>query len=168
MGPAAESRARDENPSDLDIAQDLRFLRRDWRAHRVGWAAIACVVVLAVAGGLGRGVLASSERVRGDVTVRYDRVARHEARTLVEVVVPAHAREVWMEQALHERWRVEHVVPEPTRVGVDGDRVRYHFDVGARGGAVRFDLKPEKNGRARGRIGVDDKDGVPVEQWVLP
>lgn len=172
MGPAAESRKRrdethDEPPPDLEIDQDMRFSRRDWRAHRIGWAALAAVVAIAAAGGFGRGALADEERSAGEMSVRYDRVARHEARSLLEVRVPPHAQTVWIDQSLEERWRIEHIVPEPDSVRVDGDRVIYDIDVGEQGGVVRFDMKPERNGRAQGHIGVDDAS-VPVEQWVLP
>lgn len=169
MGPAADSRARrdDDNPSGLDIDQDMRFLRRDWRVHRIGWAAMVALVAVALAGGLGRGALADVTRSAGAMHVHYDRVARHEARTLLEVRVPPSARTVWIDQSLEERWRIEQMVPAPNAVRLQADRVVYEVNVGAQGGLVRFDLLPERMGRARGRIGVDDA-AVDVDQWVLP
>lgn len=66
---------------DLQIEQDERFQRREWRAERVGWTVLTVFVLAGLVGLLGAGPLSSATAGErdGPVRVQYDRVAHLEA-----------------------------------------------------------------------------------------
>ncbi len=37
-------------PRTLDVEEDMAFQRRNWRAERIGWAAMVAIVIAAVLG----------------------------------------------------------------------------------------------------------------------
>lgn len=160
---------------DLEIAQDLRFQRRDWIAQRVGWVVMALILLAALAGLIGRGGPLARTQARspdGGLRVEYDRFAHYEAPTRLRLSVAGAAARgeqvrLWIERAYLTRARVQQVMPEPDAVRLAGDRVIYLFDAGA-GGDVSFELRPNSFGVLAGRAGLEGGGEVAFRQFVYP
>ena len=45
----------------LQLDDDHKFERADWRAQRIGWSIMALLLALALAGAMGRGVLSDDQ-----------------------------------------------------------------------------------------------------------
>ncbi|MCK9519893.1 MAG: hypothetical protein M0R74_12850 [Dehalococcoidia bacterium] len=73
----------------LEIDEDFDFQRRSWVVQRVLWTAGAVVLLAALLGFFGRGVLSSTESstTEDDVVVSYQRFARLQTPTQIEVTV---------------------------------------------------------------------------------
>jgi hypothetical protein len=168
--------ARIPRDGDLEIAQDLAFERREWIVERAAWAAMAVLVAAALVGLLGPGPLARRTAETGDGTLRvaYDRFARAEAPTDLEVHVrPAGGGEelrVWVGRAYLDAVTVERVLPEPVRTETAPDRVTFAFRLrDPRAPAiVRFHVQPERFGRPEARVGVEGAGEVSFRQLVYP
>lgn len=161
----------------LEIDQDLALERRGWVIERVSWALMLLVVLAALLGLFGRGVLshASAADARGTLRVEYERFARVRAPATMRVhVAPDAARGdtvvVWLDRAYVEHVEVVRVLPDPDRVTLDGDRVEYRFAAPQRPQpvTVTLDLEPEQFGRKRAWVGLRGGDSVRIAQLIYP
>jgi hypothetical protein len=162
---------------DLEIDQDLTFVRRSWAVQRVGWVGIGIVLAVALAGGFGSGPLSRQRAVvPGLLEVDYPRFVRYEApQTLtVRLAGPAlggpEAR-VWIDRRYLDDARIESVTPPPLRVETGTDRLVYVFSLlgGAEPVTISIVLQPQHIGATAGRIGVaGDERFVPIRQFAYP
>jgi hypothetical protein len=71
----------------LQITEDLDFQHRIWKLQRIGWAVMVLLILAAVLGLFGRGILSRAvvTDAQGQLSVEYSRFARFQAP--VELVV---------------------------------------------------------------------------------
>jgi hypothetical protein len=169
--------AYDEQGS-LEIEQELPYQRRAWRRQRIEWALLTLVLLAAVLGLFGRGLLSAVEA--GDraapVWLEYERFARAQAETnnLRFHLAPTAASDgrvrLWLSRAYLEHVRVLQVVPEPQTVEASADRYIYVFnapDLRAPT-VVTFNLDPESLGRLNGQAGLDAGPAFEFRQFIYP
>ncbi|MGN6599453.1 MAG: hypothetical protein ACTHMW_09285 [Actinomycetes bacterium] len=74
---------------DLQLDQDLRFQRREWRIERVAWWLALLVIVAALAGLFSNGPLSNTSAASpsGDLRVDYQRFARHLGQNSLSITV---------------------------------------------------------------------------------
>ena len=101
---------------DLEIEEDLAFQDRSWRAQRVAWVLMSCLLVLAMLGLFGTGPLSSATvgEPGAPIWVEYERFGKFRDRMTVRVHLgPGAARgaeaRVWLDRAHQEAFRVEGV-----------------------------------------------------------
>lgn len=166
-----------DHPDALELEQNLRLQRRGWRIQRIGWALMACIVLAALAGLLGSGPLSRTSKSAddGSVSLEYERFARYQAPTTLRVrfaLDPASAAEVRLvvDRRFLERMKVEHVLPQPEKVELAGERLIYVFPAGqARSqAAVTFSLKPDALGLLEGAAGIEGRGQAAFRQFVYP
>ena len=77
----------------LQIEQDLPFQYRQWRVERAGWAIIGLIILAAFAGVFGHHPFAraTAQTPDGALVVEYDRFARYESDTEMNVSVTLNA-----------------------------------------------------------------------------
>lgn len=157
----------------LQIDDDHRFERADWRAQRIGWAVVALVIVLALAGALGRGRL-SRERIpfgAGD-TLALENITRHQAPAELKLKLHSIAVDsvvVEIANAFLDDVDVREISPEPAAIRPQPGSTRYLFE--REGGGpieVRFVYAPNGYWRNGGWISVADGAPVRFSQVVLP
>jgi hypothetical protein len=162
-------------PMELEIRQNERFQRREWRLERVGWALLAAFVVAGLAGGLGSGPVswrtAASER--GLVTVEYDRIAHYEADDAVRLTFSPEAvgnGEIAFE--ITGDWLAEidrqSIIPQPSdEIAILGG-VLLEVPVERPGTtAVTIAFRAQAVGALSGRVSVRGDDAS-FDQFVLP
>src|SRR4029079_11396185 len=73
----------------IDLAEDLRFTRRSWGFERAGWLGIGVLVLVAILGGIGPGLLSRVTREAGEgrLHVEFDRRAHYETEGTILVRV---------------------------------------------------------------------------------
>lgn len=166
-----------KNARGLQLDQDPRFQRRSWYVERMGWTIMALAVIAALAGLFGTGPLsgARSASERGDLAVEYQRFARAKAPVMLrlefsEQVARRGQVRLWIARGYLEAMKVEHILPEPEKVEVAGERLVYVFAVSAAGdpGSVSFRLKPDGFGMVRGSAGVEGGGEVRFRHLVYP
>jgi hypothetical protein len=159
------------NPSRYERT---RCFRRGWVFERVGWVAMAVVLVAAVIGLFGGpGWLSETEAAIGDeLIVKYSRFCRaHSPIELTVVWVPrTQEPALWIARSYLDEFEIEEIRPTPSAVTLETDRIHYAFRSSRPAARVEvtFRLKAEHGGRYRGRIGVDDGLDVEVRQLVFP
>jgi hypothetical protein len=65
--------------SQLQIDEDLAFQRREWKIQRVGWGAMALVIIAALLGVFGTGPLSNATLEREGLRLEYERFCRFAA-----------------------------------------------------------------------------------------
>ncbi len=162
---------------DLEVGQDVDFNRREWAVQRVGWVVMALVVLAALLGLTGSGVLArASVGDAGDpLRFEYSRFDRLEAPTTLDARIDADAVgggqvELWVDRAYLQGVQVQKITPEPEAVRSGADRLIYVFGVDEPGQpiTVTFDLQHTSFGWASGRVGLVDGPSLDFGQLVFP
>ena len=163
---------------DLEIGQDLEFQRREWTVERIGWAAMAVIILMALLGLFGTGPLnnTSIESQDGLLRVDYDRFARRKAPTLpLKVYIESSAAQdgeahLWLDRNYLEGFDIHRITPQPDSVIADQDRLTYVFELGEQGQLIQvtFLLQPEQLGVISGQIGLEGAQGVEVSHFAYP
>lgn len=160
-----------------DFGQDLAFQRREWRAERIGWLAIAGLVLAAMLGLLGDGPLSSTsaDSPDGSIHLIYQRFGRVTATQALRIrfhpVADADRRyRVWISGAYRDANRVREVSPTPEHVEDDRGRVVYVFRALQieRSTEVTFYVQPRVAGLCPGWIGLVGGDSVAFRQFIYP
>ena len=160
----------------LEVSEDLAFQRRSWFVQRAGWIAMAAVVMAALLGGFGPGLLnrAETSTVADSLRVSYARAWRvtspMELRVQLRPTPGADQAGVWLEQSYLERVLVNRVMPEPAQVRASESRVTYLFDLepNAGGLTVIFYVEPQRFGLIRGRAGTMGGMSATFAHFVFP
>ncbi|HSL72761.1 MAG TPA: hypothetical protein VK864_21090 [Longimicrobiales bacterium] len=155
----------------IQLEQDLRFQSREWFLQRIGRGVMLALALAALAGVFGKGPIARSMRQApgGELSLQYDRVARHGAPTRLEVSLPRHSGEtgVWLSQDFLDGLQLNEVVPRPARSTVANGRTIYFFDVLAPA-TITFLIQPGAMFTRRGQIGLLGGPELRFTQFVLP
>jgi hypothetical protein len=168
-----------QHKGDLEISENLDFQRRVWAFQRVGWVLMALVVLVALLGLLGPGLLSTSakaENENANLSIReYERFLRFFKPTDLRLQLDPGATtdgeaHVWLDRQYVEGFQVQRVTPEPESVEVGPDRLTYVFNVDELEGptAVAFNLQPQKFGRLQGQVGLEGEEPVSFGQFVYP
>jgi hypothetical protein len=161
----------------IQVAQDLRFQRRMWRAQRIGWALMLLTLAAGFAGAFGEGPLARGHAgdAAGPLRIDYERITRYLSPGQLRVSASARALAadtltIWLDEEFLTGFRINHITPEPARVRSGDGRIAYSFlvtDPGARATVV-FDVAPERPWLRRGRVGLERGAPLALTQFVWP
>jgi hypothetical protein len=154
------------------MAESTVFMRRNWQVQRAGWALMALVVLLGLAGMFGRGPLTRRDASAPGLTLQYQRVLRLEATESLEFTLEARragAAGLELDSGFVSRTEIQRIIPDPREISVSPEGHRLSFTVSGSGPvAVRLLFLPKKLGRLRARFGVPDGAALPVSFVVLP
>lgn len=161
----------------FEVDQDLAFQRRDWIFERVGWAALALVVVAGASGLLGRGPV--SERIveTPDRLARIElgRFERHGAPA--RLIVTARRRtaqdtsvQIWIDGRYLDGITVEAVSPEPMSQASDASRTVFELALphGADSTRVVFQFTPDALWARVAQLGVVGGQAASLGQFIFP
>ena len=160
-------------PSIPSRFERTRCFRRGWVFERVGWIAMAAVLIAALAGLFGNGWLSEREvSAGGALTARYPRFCRAHAplELAVEWLPRQEPAALWISRSYLDGFEIAEIRPTPSSVTVDPDRMHYTFRT-ARPHApvsVTFTLKPKRGGSFVGRVGLQDELDVELRHFVFP
>lgn len=154
---------------------DPNSAERSWRLERVGWAIVALIVVLALAGVFGSGPVSwtSSTSSGGGIVLDHQRAIGHNADQQVTLHLGATTvREGKVEVELSGDWvhavRVDAVTPEPSAQRTLPDGVLLEFEAGSTSSTVvTLYYRAFRYGSQEAEIAVGD-DRLDFTQWVLP
>ena len=162
---------------DLQIDQDLRFSRREWRTQHIGWLTMVLFVIAATLGLMGRGTFSHVRERTADerLGVDYHRVTRHSAPDVLFVELAPTAVtngtvQLWFDRKFIQGRTVESIAPEPERSSASGDRIIYEFHIAdpTRATVIAFHMQPDEMWRQPSGVGLVGGDSVRVAQFVLP
>jgi hypothetical protein len=154
----------------IEVNQDLDFQRAEWKAQRVGWVVLALLALVALMGGFGKGYLArASVRSSSDLTVEYERIARHGASSRMIVHFDRLSGEVGIAfpNDYFENGELLSITPEPERSEIGAGTISYFFQVRPNA-RIQFRFKPDRLGTRRVRLVATNNAAVQFRQFVLP
>jgi hypothetical protein len=159
----------------LEVGENLDLQHRLWRFERAGFLAMALIVVVAVLGLFGPGLLGPARASSGALSIEYPRFARAKSPFCLRVrLSPADAtrgHEVRLSISAQylSYMSVERVTPQPKSVVLGSERVTFAFARDGTSGPVdlAFDLKARSCCAVRGTIGLADTT-VGLQQLVYP
>jgi len=159
----------------LEINEDFRFQQRDWLVQRVGWCALALLLLAGLAGLLGPGPLSQTTRTDGrGLEVAYERFVRHSAQTDLffrvapQALVSDQARLMIGREYLAAN-SLQRIDPEPKSTRSLGEYVEYSFDAQAREPlAVHFTAEPNDLGKHSVSIRLNGGPEITLVQFTYP
>ena len=162
---------------DLDIGQDLQFSRRAWTVQRMSWIVALLVLIAAGVGLFGHGPISQAQESSesGDLRVEYERFARHQGRTKLDIVIdPADKQaaevRVWVSREYFDAAKTQTIIPEPDTFESASDRVTMVFRRMPGSGPMRVtvELEIEQMGPVNAEIGLVGGSQVSLSQFLYP
>ncbi len=169
--------AKNRRISDIDIDEDMAYQEREWKIQRVGWAVIWLLILAALLGGFGKGVLANARLgdPSGALTANYARIERYRSPTTIEVIVgPGQATAgnfaLTLNRAFVDRISIDRIDPEPASVKSEVDRLRYEFEVTADGQPAHVFINYEYAdfGLSEAHLALEGGPALTLKQLVYP
>lgn len=159
----------------LEIEEDLQFQRRSWRAQRIGQWLVALFVLGGLLGVFGHGWLAEREAGAGGLTARYPGFLRRQTpseitlRLAPDPAVRERVVELWMDDALAERFEFTEIMPEPESRRLQDGRPVHRFTVnGFTAATIRLRMNSRDWGWSRARLGLVGGPEVELRQLIYP
>jgi hypothetical protein len=160
----------------LEIDQDERFERREAVVQRVATWTILLILILAMLGLFGHGVLSSTEAVssKGELAVKYQRFGRLQTPLSYQIRIqnlnPNPESEIGLEinQEFIRTINIIHMEPEPERVEITPTGLLYFFKMQSNSGEVVFETEPESMGLQKVRIKILNGSEATFTQWIYP
>jgi hypothetical protein len=161
--------------SNLQVNEDLRFQERDWLGQRVGWFALALLLLAGCLGLMGSGPLSQAERSDGrGFTIEYERFVRHGAQTSVVLkaaagAIPADQARITVTRQFLTANDLQRSVPEPGEARTRGDEVELVYGSQSRRGLqVRWVIEPDELGSHTTTLRLNDGPPVEIVQFTYP
>jgi hypothetical protein len=163
--------------NDLDLRDDPAFQRGEWFVQRVAWVFWFLIIVAALAGLLGPGPLSSATVESADkaLAVNFQRFLHYHNPTEINLQLTKRgglqdSAEVFIDHALLDRIEVRRIEPEPVDSRISEAGVTHVFSIppGAASGQITYWVNFEKYGKATGRMKLDGRSDVTLQQFVFP
>jgi hypothetical protein len=154
----------------------MAFQRLNWRAERIGWAAMAAIVIAAALGLFASGPLswATAQTPDGSLVVEYDRFMRKTSPVTVRVKVAASATTtdgltLDIDERFAEAFRITEIRPQPAQSVAMADGMRFRFATTPNAPAtIYFHLSPEKIGVSRAGLGLGGRERLALTTVTYP
>ena len=165
-------------PADLQIDEDLGYQRREWLVQRWAWAAMALLIVAAMLGLFGHGVLSSRQAGSpdGGLLLEYQRFLQYHDPATLRLRATAGGDDgrnelrIWVDRDYLDQIEIQQVTPQPIRVEAGADRHVFVFRVMQDGGptGVVIHFEPDAVGSLQARIGIGDLEPARFSQFCFP
>lgn len=162
---ARHAQAMPKEPRELELDQDPLFQRANWRFERIGWAAMAILLLAAGLGLFGKGPLSHATVSTANAHLSYQRFSHWESpeRLAFSVQTQADQTILRLSRTYLERVWVEDITPAPIATRALPEWIEFRFQTGRGHAAIAFHIQPQAFGLQRARFVVDD--GAPATFW---
>ena len=164
----------EKQASEMDLHPDLRRERIEWRVQRAGWALMALLCGLALAGFIGPGPASKKQagNIGSDLYIEYDRYIRYQAPSTIKVFCRPGSGDHFtlsLDRALIEHTEIKQIQPEPKETTAAGDQYVFHFNtVEGPDQLVVFHLEPDGFGAISTAVTLNGKHSHHIKQFVWP
>jgi len=155
--------------SQFQIDEDLKFQRREWKIQRVGWLAMALVIIAALLGVFGTGPLSSATIEGEGLRLEHERLCRLQRGTQLRFTIGETGDPVrlliggeYLDSVMIDR-----ITPEPAKAEAVSDGVVFQFAVQGPA-AVTFHLTPKKFGSVSGKARLGQAAPISFTQFIYP
>lgn len=163
--------------ASLEVEQDLRYQRWEWRLQRVGWVVIVLFIVAALLGLLGEGPLgqASQTAPDGSAALEYQRLLHFHNPNELRLAIDAKANEgkelrLWVSAEYLRDVDINSILPEPIRMEAGADGHTFVFAVASPGQPTNITIhfEADRAGLIHGEIKVEGRDAIAFGHFVYP
>jgi hypothetical protein len=161
---------------DLEINQDLNVQRRMWKIQRVGWAAMALILLLGLVGVFGHGpasrVSAGDRQSR--LWIEYERFGRHQGSSELRLHVgPADTSKpisIWIGPDYAAHVDIQRIIPSPVRSTLVDQGLAFEIDAAdqRKPGIITVLVQFHDIGWVAAEIRSPGADPVPIKQFIYP
>jgi len=156
--------------------EDMLFQQRSWRAERIGWIAMALVLVAALAGVFFHGPASHTVARSADsnLTVEYERFAHKTALThfLIRISPPVPEQQqvlVRLSPAFTTTHNIESLAPQPIRSSGGSYGLELVFARSAAGDlAIHMAARPKRFGFLSVHVEAEGRGAVNIAQFIYP
>lgn len=156
--------------------EDVPFQRREWTVQRIGWIAMAMLVIAALLGLAGGGgpLTDATQQTRDDtLQMHYVRVERAQAPAELRFNLATGNGEhisIWIGNDFLSGVEIESISPQPLETRAGAGRQIFVFPVAGDAETIEatFHYRPQGFGRYAGRAGLVDGEDVAFSQLVVP
>jgi hypothetical protein len=159
----------------LDLDDDLKFHRMNWKVQHIGWGVIALIIIAALCGATGSGPLGDATAGSHGFRIEYGRIMRRSAPSEVVVTIERQllrnsTAHVWITQRVMDGCKPKTIMPTPRRVTARREATEFELEVtpNTDSSIVRFVCEPDRVGTYDGVIGIRGGPSIPVRAYVLP
>lgn len=164
------------NNGELEIDQDLQFQRRMWRIERVGWGAMAIILICAVMGLFGNGPLSRTTTQTGELfAVEYQRFGRYQAPMEMRLHLLAGFTKddslfFQLDRTFLSHVQIARITPQPALEQPTSDGIRFIYPVRVQDGSilVTISYQPEQIGMLKATLRADDTSPLSIRQFIYP
>jgi hypothetical protein len=163
------------NNGELEIDQDLQFQRRMWRTERVGWGAMAILLICAVMGLFGNGPLSRMTAQTGELlTVEYQRFGRYQApmemRLYLAGFTKDHSLFFQLDHTFLSHVQITRITPQPALEEPTPDGIGFIYPVRVQDGSilVTISYQPEQIGMLKATLMADETSPLSIRQFIYP
>jgi hypothetical protein len=160
---------------EVAVGENLSFQRKWWVFERVIWGLFSFILVLDIAGVLGRGPAAKAEAATRDsaMHLKYERIERYGTPSLLVVqFTPLAIHEgkiqLWVSNSLVKELGNQRIVPQPIESKLQDDGFLYTFLSAAKSAPIQFALEPQQVGLHRLTLGLANGDRLALKIFVMP
>jgi hypothetical protein len=166
-----------EAPHRIEVDEDMAWQRRTWAIQRIGWFAMGVLVLTALTGVFGYGVLSwqQASDPAGLVRIEYERFQRQGSEFTLRVDIEPEATTgdavpLRVSGSFLDAVEVKGIVPEPREAKSLGSDVEYVFPVAQPGqpATIRFALKMREVGSHSAGISLGGREPARFIQFVYP
>jgi hypothetical protein len=153
----------------MQIETDVEFQRRVWIAQRFGWVSFAILIIAALLGLFGSGVISRSAADGSGLSVQYERFGRLLRSTDLQVTLtaPGDTARLELERRYFDSVQIEQIIPIPHAVESRDGWLVYNF-IGPSPVSVTFHLRPARFGSVEGTARIPGGDAVRFRQFIYP
>ncbi|MBV8674698.1 MAG: hypothetical protein JOZ33_14800 [Acidobacteriaceae bacterium] len=173
MKPVGDTVSKLNN--EIAVGEDLDFQRKWWKFERAAWAVLVSILIIDLAGGLGRGPLAKAKERSpdGSIQIEYERLQRMGSPSIVTItfqpsVVKTGTVTLFVTNSLVKKLGAQRVIPEPQSTVVGNGGLTYNFPVTGMPGSIEFDLQPTSIGLHHLLVQVAGAAPVRLNIFVFP
>jgi len=154
--------------STLQIKEEINQHIAGWKIQRMGWVFIFGIMLLALLGLFGEGILSNETKKSGDITTQYDRFIRYDSETKVLIVSnSAHMATVSLPQDYLKKLRSIRIIPEPDANDMSTDYVNYNFK-GSENKMIAIYLVPKAYGNIDATMLINGMDRIVLHHFIYP
>ena len=157
------------------VGEDLTFQRRWWKFENFIWSLFALVLLADVAGLLGNGPLAHTQRKTqdGSLVLQYDRIERATTPNTMTIKPGAQAVQngrivLFVSDSVVKELGAQRIAPQPAVSAIGNGGITYLFPAVGGSSTIQFGLQPAKVGFHTITVGVPGGEQLQARVLVLP
>lgn len=153
------------------MQEHMRFQRRMWVTERIGWLLLALVMLLALLGLFGSGLLSKRSVSAGSLTIQYERFQR--STRLVQFTFqfapsPKSERRLRLNTVFQKNYEISSIQPLPARSSADGIDLTFTAPAAGSPADIVIWAHPRAYGTTSIDVRADDEPPLMFSAFIYP